>query len=426
MKMKTSKQYKIFATMFAVMLLLSSFALGAETNEFASIKATLLNQDPDPAEPGEYVELRWNIQKLGNDELKELSFEIMPEYPFTVDEGESKIKNVGDLIGFSDDNTYYTLYYRLRVDDNALEDTYDVTLKYSYIGEKGVNNGEEEFEIRVGDKEMPNFVIGTIATSPTKLVGDTDEAELNIDIENIGDGDSENTKVELELPDGFKPSYSFSNREVLGTIPEESSKTATFYIDVDEDIKGGSYTGKLKLQYKEADDDDNTYKTIILPLEIQVMDKPLFEIVEVVTSPETITKEDKVELKFIIKNIGGKEGESVSVRAFKESSQPFEFEDKSDFIGKLKPGESGEAVLTLDVEKDATAKDYIIDLEIRSIDGDQVLLQEKSTKITISDDTIRKRNASASPLLGIGIIILILAVGIAAFAVGKSQGKKRK
>lgn len=424
--MKLNKTYKIFATMFAIMIMLTSFSLAAETNEFASIKTTLLNQDPDPAEPGEYVELRWNIQKLGNDELKDLQFEIMPEYPFTVDEGETKIKNVGDLIGFSDDKTYYTLYYRLRVDDDALEDTYDVTLKYRYIGEKGQNNGEEEFKIRVGDKETPNFVIGTIATSPTKLVGDTDEAELNIDIENIGDGDSENTKVELELPEGFQPSYSFSNREVLGTIPQESSKTATFYIDVDENVKGGSYPATMKLQYKEADDDDNTYKTKILPLEIQVMDKPLFEIVEVKTSPETITEEDTVELKFTIKNIGGKEGESVSVRAFKESSQPFEFEDKSDFIGKLKPGETGEAVLTLEVEKGATPKDYIIDLEIRSIDGDQVLLQEKSTKITVSNNMRGPNNGSASPLMGIVVIVVILAVGIAAFMIGKNQGKKKR
>jgi len=181
--------------------------------------------------------------------------------------------------------------------------------------------------------------------------------------------------MELELPEGFTPTYGYSTRANLGTVDAGDSETGTFYIDLDENVMQGEYEGMITVHYKEANDDDNEYKTINLPLSIPVNGKPMFTIEEVKTVPEKVRAGDNVQLLLTIKNTGTKEAESVSIRAFKESSQPFEFEEKSDFIGKLRPGEMGEAVIKFSVDQGANLKTYLLDLEVRSIYNNQVMTE---------------------------------------------------
>jgi hypothetical protein len=148
------------------------------------------------------------------------------------------------------------------------------------------------------------------------------------------------------------------------------------------------------------------------------MSRPMFEIESIHASPEKIMPGSNVELKIRVKNIGGEEAESVSIRAFKESSQPFEFDEKSDFIGKLKPGETGEAVLKFSVDKEAVAKEHILDLEIRSIYGEEVLTQDKTATVKI-EDSLQNNNL----MTGIIIIVVIVAAGVIIYKFVK--GKKK-
>ena len=54
----------------------------AATNlDTASLRVNLLNQDPDPAEPGKYVEIRLKAEKFGNNPLTNVNFYLETEYP---------------------------------------------------------------------------------------------------------------------------------------------------------------------------------------------------------------------------------------------------------------------------------------------------------------------------------------------------------
>ena len=156
----------------------------------------------------------------------------------------------------------------------------------------------------------------------------------------------------------------------------------------------------------------------MLPVKIPVSGKPMFSIEEIKTIPETVVPGSTVKLTAKIKNVGTKEADSVSLRAFKESSQPFDFEEKSDFIGKLEPGETGEAVLTFDVDKDAAVKKYILDMEIRSVYNDEVLTENEVVDLTV-------QKASKSGTLGIVIAIIVVIVLIVVLIVYKSRKKKK-
>ena len=405
--MMNNKTKKYFFTIITIALLLFNtmivFGTGISTNpDHATIDMILLNQDPDPAEPGEFLEVRWKVVKYGNNKLEDLEFLLESEYPFTIDPSNKQIQKVGDWQRYSEDNEFYTLYYKLRVNDDALEANYDLKLSYRYGTNLEWNT--QEYSIRVGDEEKPNLVLGTLQTEPLKLMADTNEAKLNVEIENIGDESAENLKIELELPEGFEESYAYSTRDNLGTISEESSKTATFYVDIDENVEAGKHEANLKIVYKENNDDDNELKTINIPISLPINHKPKFEIVSMKTIPEKIYPNDKVQLLLRVKNVGGEEAKSLSLRAYKEASQPFDFDEKSDFIGTLNPGEEGDAVLEFDVDEDASIKEYKIDLEMRSIFSEEVLVQEDSIKITI-EEPVKNENTK---LILIGAVILVM------------------
>ncbi len=374
------------------------------------LTATLMNQDPDPAEPGEYLDVRWKIEKSGNGQLEDVVYYLELGYTFFFDQSDGPEKHIDDWWGYSDEDAFYTLHYKIRVDDDALEDTYTVKLKAKYG-----DNREwviSEYDLRVADKDFPEFALGTLKTDPVKLVADTDEAELHVELENIGDGGAQNVKVKLDLPEGFEASYGYSDWENLGTVDAGSSETAIFYVDIDKDVSPGVKKSKLTVNYKGANDDDNVYKIVEIPFDIPLIDKPYFEMTGVSTEPGKIRAGDRVMLKIGVKNAGGKEAESVSIRAFKESSQPFEFDEKYDFVGKLDSGEEGEGVLEFTVDEDAVPKKYIMDMEVRYIYNNDVEVQSESFEINIVNGEQSKFVEQNFGLIIALVVVVLVIIGL--------------
>jgi len=404
---------KILKSTFMIVLILSlvmiaGVASAAETS--ANLKATLLNQDPDSAEPGEYVELRWKIENLAEGKMEDVSYTLNVKYPFSFDDSDSAVKTLGDISGYTDDDDYVTLFYKVRVDEDAIEDTYELDLVLDgNFGGQNINK-VSSFDVRVGNKKKAVFGVGQIISSPVKLYADTEENKLDITFENIGDENAEVVTVDLILPEGFTPTYGYSNRANLGTVQDSSSKVATFYMDVEDFVAEGNFEATAKITYKDGDSDSNDYKTIELPLNLPVKGKPTFEVESVVFEPIEYKAGDKVTMRTIVKNIGSKEADAVSLRSFKETSQPFEFDDKSDFIGKLMPGESGEAILTFTVDEDAKQKDYLLDLQVRGIYNHEVFVNDATGKISVIASDKRK-NVTVSLISVIGITLFSVIMG---------------
>ncbi len=420
-------QKAITAVLIATMVMLGIASTASAQLSMPVLIETFLNQDPDPAEPGKYLELRWKVEKQGNAELKDIQYYLHVTYPFSFDPIDTPERNLGNWEGFSDEDEFATLHYKVLVDEDALEGTYEVGLRSK--------TGTEDtwvmyyYDVRVGDKERPDFIVGQLSTSPAKLASDVDEAEISVELANIGDGDAENVIAELLLPSGFTPSFSYSDRQALGTVAAGSSKTAMFYADIDKDISGGVHEAELRISYKEGD--DNEMKTKTLKLDLPLKDKPNFEISKVTTAPEAIQAGSTVDVRIEVVNTGGDDAESVSVRAFKDSSQPLDFIEKSDFIGKLKPGESGEAILRIEFDSDAAPKRYTIDLEVRAVDDEEVIIQDRSMTLEVNG-TAAGDGATGAIVGGLSsmelaaFLVAIVVVGAGAYYAGKGKGSKQK
>lgn len=384
--MKTIKENKILKQILISLLLLTivfQAAYSADMFDTSTLKETLLNQDPDPVEPGEYVELRFKIEKLGNSQLEDIRYELITEYPFSFDNSDVPIKKLGDWTGNSESDEFYILYYKLKVDEKALKGTYGLTLKQT----SSTNSIEREidFDVRVDEKKSPNLMIGNVETSPSKLIANFDEGSIKVEIVNIGDEAAEQVIVDLILPEEFKESFGYSTRVNIGSIEDGQSKFATFYVDTLSGILKGNHEAKLIIKYKESNEDiDKKFKEVELPFDIQIFGRPEYEITSVNVSPLSAGAIGSINLR--IKNIGSRESDSTSIQIFKDSSQPFEFTDKSDFIGEIGVNEIGESIFELNVDKDAMPKEYRLKLQIRSVVDNDVLVEDETIVLNVQKE----------------------------------------
>ncbi|MDO9097969.1 MAG: NEW3 domain-containing protein [Candidatus Methanoperedens sp.] len=409
MKSRLLKQIIAYSIVISVLVSIATPVLGAPLTggQGSRIQAYFMSQDPDPADAGKDVDLRWQIVNTLSTPVESLRFRLDADYPFSFEAGDSPDKDLGASAGTNDNKVFYVLHYKLRVADNAIKGTYNVTLNW-YIGEGWT---KKDFPIYI-DPKRADFVVGALVTSPEKLIADTDEAKLSVNIDNIGKGNAENVKVKLSLPQGFKPTFSYSDEDSLGIIEKGGSKKATFYVDTGENIKEGMYKAKLEITYKDENDEANKYRTKTLDLNIPIKPAPYLIVESVTTTPEKLVPGRKAEILIKVKNTGNEKAESVSLRVFKDASQPFEFSEKSDFVGKLEPGESGDAVLGMTVNTKATAKKYLLDVELRGIDEkNNVVIFRRTVPLTIAPES----GSSLPSLSLLGGLAVVFGAVVAAY-----------
>lgn len=412
---KILKQIAMIGIVFGLLLMIVNPVSSAPLTgaQGSRIQANFMNQDPDPADAGKDVDLRWQITNTIPGTVNVLKFHLDADYPFLFEAGDSPDKDLGESVGTSDDKLYYVLHYKLRIANNALKGTYTVTLNWN----TGDGWTKKEFPIYI-DPKRADFVVGALVTSPEKIIADTKEAKLSVNIDNIGKGNAENVKIKILLPSGFKPTYSYSDEDSPGMIQEGTSKTTNFYVDVDENIKEGEYKAQLEITFRDENDQNNTYNTKTLDLIIPIKPAPYLIVESITTTPENLVPGAKAEFRIKVKNTGNEKAESVSLRVFKDASQPFEFTEKSDFIGKLEKNDSGEAVLRVTVDKNAASKKYLLDVELRGIDEkNNVVIFRRTVPIIVNPAA---RNLSATGVFG----ALMAIVGAA--AMGYYLRKKKK
>src|SRR3989338_11296225 len=89
---------KIILSLIALILLvgsISAFGATSTTSTRTMLNAykmniTMVNQEPDPAEAGRYVTIRFKIENSGAENAEDITVELLPEYPFSLDRSEER------------------------------------------------------------------------------------------------------------------------------------------------------------------------------------------------------------------------------------------------------------------------------------------------------------------------------------------------
>ncbi|MBT7238084.1 hypothetical protein HN865_04480 [Candidatus Woesearchaeota archaeon] len=182
------------------------------------LNADLVNQDPHPAIAGEYVEVLFQLRGLGSCDSGAI-VELVLEYPFFLDSGSSvKVMEANTYAG-SGFNSNWNIPYKIRIDPDALEGTYEIELRYrerdnlglgNYISKKfeiELEDGRTDFEVYVGDHVIK-------------------DKSLVFEILNIGNQDIEALTVEIPKQENIV--VKGANRNIVGDLDSNEYTTTDF------------------------------------------------------------------------------------------------------------------------------------------------------------------------------------------------------
>lgn len=242
------------------MLFLLLFSMTALA-DISNVKVTLLNQDPDPVEPGQTVEVRYKVENLNTGVTGKIAIELLPEYPFNLLEGETAVKEIGSLQGYQTGTDAVIIKYKLRVDQRATEGTSELKLRWKEEGNNWISL--DPFDISV--KTVGTTVeIKSVRTSPEQL-SPGEVVKAFITLENIGNNFIKDVSLNLDLTletvaaqlsagvsaYGILPfaPVSTSNEQSVKLIEGGDTHTFVFELITFPDAASGVYKVPVRLTY---------------------------------------------------------------------------------------------------------------------------------------------------------------------------------
>lgn len=203
----------IFTDLILLIAVFSTF--GIVTAAVCDPQISILNQDPYPAIPGDYVKVVFQIDGLENPNCGTILFGIKEDYPISLEPNVQNPITINSGIYQKDYGSFYLAPYKLRLDENALDGDNPIEVYYSMGGNANVI---KDFNITVEDTRA-DFEIN---------VKNYDYAtrELTFEILNIGETDVQ--ALTLEIPKQSDVEIKGANRIVVGDLDSNEYTTADF------------------------------------------------------------------------------------------------------------------------------------------------------------------------------------------------------
>ena len=316
------------------------------------------------------------------------------------------------------------------MNNDAVPANYELKLKFQYE-KNGVPEGTFLVHRFILPVKHEGIVLGiaNIVTNPSAIRPGDDFVEITTYIENSGSKSAKSIEAKLSIPDGLEHSYSDNNRKWIGSLSSNESKQLSFFINIDENADSEQYALDLDLNYEDLDNNDYIKK---LSFPLLIKERPNIEVVDVKGDGKAGSK---ITLEVTLKNIGTEDAEAVDARVIKQSSQPFSFDLRSNYVGELKVGETGKAVFTINIDKEAEQKEHSLKLLIRAKgDSDKgnndiytfnrrAIVNVDGKKVNpVVGMVVGVQDNGANKIVGIGIILAIVFAGLAIYK--KAQSKK--
>ena len=243
---------ELFA-LFVITLFFSSVfvVLAAQTTynpaRIYDIAVTLINQEPDPAEPGKYVDVRFKFDNNGSGEARNVIVELLPEYPFSLDAEASAARNIGTIQSMQRGDVGIIVKYRLRVDKNAVEGENDLRIRYKIEGYSWIEPEEFKVDVQTNDAILS---VDSVSLGKKSLEPGASNT-IKIKVSNDADSMLKDIKARLELGGlPFIPLGS-TNEKMIYKIDSRESYEFEFELLANPDADSGVYQVPLKIAYSD-------------------------------------------------------------------------------------------------------------------------------------------------------------------------------
>ena len=221
------------------------FSINLISAEACDPDVTLLNQDPYPAVPGDYVKLVFQVDNLENPECNGFDFELLADYPIEFDPGMDGVRTYGEFEFIKDYESNLLIPYEVRINEDALDGENPIEVKFQN------NVGVEIFEtfsLEVEDSRVDFEVYVKNYDYATK--------EITLEILNIDGADIEALTVQIPKQEAIN--IKGSSRIVVGDLDSNEYTTADF----EATLLDGEFT--IYLIYSDTINVRRTVKKMIM------------------------------------------------------------------------------------------------------------------------------------------------------------------
>ncbi|MBN1156852.1 COG1361 S-layer family protein [Candidatus Woesearchaeota archaeon] len=247
----------VFILIMAVLILCAGSVAGAgfqssssggSLRSTAAISVSLVNQDPDPANAGDVVEVRLGIQNIGGETVNNLVVGIEPEYPFALVSGESSIQEAGTIQGYQgyyDEANMKILKFKIRVDKDATAGSYE--LKVSYYQKDSQAKTVKSLAVDVKNRESAEVIhIDKSVLIPGK------ETDLRFVINNVGNAPLRDLSFSWVNGDKIVLPVGSDNTKYVKYLDIGKSAELKYTVIADSNADAGLYELALKLVYRDT------------------------------------------------------------------------------------------------------------------------------------------------------------------------------
>jgi hypothetical protein len=203
------------------MMLILVFALffvsiAGVSAEACKLDISLINQDPYPANPGDYVKLVFQIEGISNPECGTVDFELLEQYPLVFDPGYDAKQTIQSGVYNRDYRSFFLASYKVRVDKDAMDGSNPMEVRYSYGS--GSIDLQEQFDLEIEDTRADFEIYIKEYDSLTKT--------LTFEILNIAEADIE--ALTIEIPKQENIVVKNSNKVIVGDLDSNDYTSADF------------------------------------------------------------------------------------------------------------------------------------------------------------------------------------------------------
>lgn len=237
---------RILAFSILLVLLFSMQAFANLTPSTTALQVHMINQDPDPVRPGEYVELKFRVVNNGQIAARNVQVELVEAFPFSLDPGISGVKELGTIDILQRDSAGTVIDYRVRVASDAVLGRNRITLRYTHDGAAKVSR---DFMVDVRERDSGISIVG-VATNPTQLVPGN-PGTVDITLQNPSDLNIRDVSVQLGLETEsipVAPYQSATTKKQVLLRPNEEN-TFSFGVVPLSDASAGVYKVPVRISY---------------------------------------------------------------------------------------------------------------------------------------------------------------------------------
>jgi hypothetical protein len=364
----------ILGSMFILSLMLFSMQSG-----FSTLTLNSVVFDPTIITSGDNVDvyIQYSPVMIGSTQSKEISNSAYTFVTKLVADDDitqqyvSITRSVGEQVAKTIvGNQIYVEKFQVKVSQQAPTGTYHLRLIGQWFKNNQSLSQNSSIVIEMNVKKQGIVLsVANIQTNPSKIRSGDSNVELAIQLTNSGEKIAKNVEFKLHSLQGITSAVANSNRVNVGTIKPNTQTVANIVLDFDKLLLAGEKNIPYTITYEDTD--ANMYVVNgSFPLYIN---KRPYLVVENV-SGQGLTKTTSY-LTVTVKNIGQDTADSADIRLVKQSSQPFELDVRTQYLGQLKPQETATVIFPVDVLAEASHTTHKFTVQLRAKgnanDGDE-------------------------------------------------------